>query len=214
MTPKRFTARTHSKSSSGSSAMGSPRLPTPALLQTRWTSPKCSNAVAARAATSASMLTSVGTVSTSAPPRLSASLARCRTGRSMSASTSLMPSAAKRWAMASPMPDAPPVMTATLPSRSSMVTAWAPLQAQEVGGVEEVGIGLQLTGRPVVADPPALQHVGALGEPERDVGELLDEQHPDPRFGHRRQRRHQALDDQGGETQRQLVHDENRGLGH
>src|SRR5262245_29751307 len=79
--------------------------------------------VAARAMTSASRLTSVGTVSTSAPACLSASPARCSTGRSMSPSTSFMPSAANRWAIARPMPDAPPVMTTTLPARCSMVAA-------------------------------------------------------------------------------------------
>ena len=57
--------------------------------------------------------------------------------------------------------------------------------AQQVGRVEQIGIVLQLPRRPVVADPPALEDERPVGQPEGDVGELLDEQHPDTRLGDR-----------------------------
>jgi hypothetical protein len=44
-----------------------------------------------------------------------ASASRSRTGRSMSAITTFIPSTAKRRASANPMPDAAPVTTATRP---------------------------------------------------------------------------------------------------
>ena len=159
ITPNRLTEMTQAKSSSGSSAIVSPRLPTPALLHTRWTSPKRSRVAAASAVTSASTLTSVGTVTTSAPAAASSSPACSRTGRSMSATTSVIPSAANRLANARPMPDAPPVTTATFPASS-------PSDPQQVGGVQQVGIVLQLAGCPGVADATALEHERPVGEPE------------------------------------------------
>src|SRR6478609_2007045 len=55
----------------------------------------------------------------------------------------------------------------------------APL-AKQVCGVETLGVLAQLLRRAVVDDPPVLDHVRALGEPERHVYELLDQQHSDP----------------------------------
>src|SRR4029079_9551861 len=48
---------------------------------------------------------------------------------------------------------------------------------QEVGGVEFVGIRLQVRCGSLVDDPASLEHVGALRKPERHVHELLDQQH-------------------------------------
>ncbi len=58
-----------------------------------------------------------------------------------------------------------------------------------------------------VLDPPALHHVGAVGQPERERRELLDQQHPDAGLGDRADRRDQALDDDRRQPQRQLVDD-------
>ena len=48
--------------------------------------------------------------------------------------------------------------------------------------MEQFGVVLQLPGRSLVADPPALEDVRPVGESEGDVGELLDEQHADTRL--------------------------------
>src|SRR6185503_12552803 len=50
---------------------------------------------------------------------------------------------------------------------------------QEVCGVELVRVGLQVGRGALVDDPAALEHIGVLGESERDVHELLDQQHAD-----------------------------------
>src|SRR6185312_8464131 len=44
-----------------------------------------------------------------------------------------------------------------------------------------------------------------LGEPERDVDELLDQEHADPIVRRVLERRDQALDDDRGEAERELV---------
>jgi hypothetical protein len=62
----------------------------------------------------------------------------------------------------------------------------------------------------VIADAPGLEDVGAVGQRERDVRELLDEQHPDAGLRHVGQGRHQALDHDGREAQRELVDQQRR----
>ena len=59
---------------------------------------------------------------------------------------------------------------------------------------------------------------GAVGQAQRDGREFLDQQHPDPGFGDRADRRNQAADDHWREPQRQLVNQHvarlgNQGLG-
>ncbi len=59
------------------------------------------------------------------------------------------------------------------------------LAAQEIGRAQQLGLLGQLLGRALVADAAALEHVGAVREAERDVRELLDQQHADARRGDR-----------------------------
>src|SRR6478609_2542279 len=76
---------------------------------------------------------------------------------------------------------------------------------EQVRGVELVRVRLQVGGGPVVDDPAALEHVRLLGEPERDVDELLDQEHADSVVRRVLERRDQALDDDRGEAERELV---------
>ena len=62
-------------------------------------------------------------------------------------------------------------------------------------------------------DPAAFHDVGAVGQPERERRELLDQQHPDPRLGDRADRRDQAVDHDRGEPERQLVDDHEARMG-
>jgi hypothetical protein len=50
-------------------------------------------------------------------------------------------------------------------------------------------------------DPPALEDVRGLREPEGDVGELLDQKHPDAALGDGLDDRHEPLDDNRGEAE-------------
>src|SRR5262245_2850567 len=80
-----------------------------------------------------------------------------------------------------------------------------PALAEQIGGVEPLRVLLQLFRRAVVDDAPALEHVGAVREPERDVDELLDQEHAHSLRGRLLERRDQALDDDRREPERQLV---------
>lgn len=62
----------------------------------------------------------MGTASTSAPAASSSAPTAASGSGSMSATTTFMPSATQRWAMARPIPLAPPETTATFPFSSSM----------------------------------------------------------------------------------------------
>ena len=76
--------------------------------------------------------------------------------------------------------------------------------------MEEVGLLLQLLRGAVVADPAALEDLRPVGQAQRDVGELLDQQDADPdaataaRVGTRR------LTHDGRQAQRELVDEEDR----
>ena len=118
ITPQRLTPSTHCQSSSVCSHTGPPA-ETPALLQITWAVPKRSTARSRSASTWAASATSHTTASTSEPSGRSATAA-ASTSASMSATTTFMPSARNARVMASPMPEAPPVTTATLPFSSSM----------------------------------------------------------------------------------------------
>ena len=112
----RFTPTTHSHIASGVPIAAPP--PTPALLNTRCAAPNSASAASRRATTSASTATSQPTPTTRAPAERSDDTASSSGPASMSPSTRLAPSAANRRAVASPIPLAPPVMTAVLPARS------------------------------------------------------------------------------------------------
>src|SRR3954453_5937096 len=113
MTPQRLTPSIHFQSSSVSSATGAIG-PIPALLQTMWTAPNALSASLASASTLAASLTSV---TTGVAPSSAAAL--CSALSSMSAMITCDPSALSCRAIPFPIPDAPPVTTATFPLRSA-----------------------------------------------------------------------------------------------
>ena len=119
-TPQRLTPSTHCQSASVNSQDAPTTGGTPALLQRMWTAPNASIVLAARASTSAARETSVRTGSTVAPPAFISDAVLARAPSSTSARTTFIPSAAKRSAIARPMPLAAPVTTAVLPLNSFM----------------------------------------------------------------------------------------------
>src|SRR5262245_40202499 len=116
-TPQTFTPHTQRQSSSLMAHVG-PVIETPALLNSRCTWPKRSFANAASSSTSEERDTSVTLPATSKPADFRRDTASSSAPASTSASTSLQPSPPNRLANASPIPLAPPVMTATLPLNS------------------------------------------------------------------------------------------------
>ena len=88
--------------------------PTPALLHNRWHAPKRSKVASASPSTDAGSVTSVTTPTTS-PRSSSSAWSRSSADASTSAMTTFMPWPRNARASASPIPDAPPVTTATLP---------------------------------------------------------------------------------------------------
>ena len=86
--------------------------------------------------------------------------------------------------------------------------------AEEIRRAKELGLVLEPLRRAVVADPAAFEHVGVLGEPERDVRELLDQQDADAARGSGLQRRDEPLDDDGREAERELVDEQDPRLRH
>src|SRR3990172_2359079 len=117
MTPHRLTPRTHSQSFTVCCQI-TPPTPTPALLQSTCTPPKVSTVNLASASMSSPRDTSVRFEATVAPFAFISLSVRSRACCSTSASTTFIPSDAKRSAIARPMPLAPPVTTATLPLSS------------------------------------------------------------------------------------------------
>ena len=116
MTPHRLTASMRCQFSSGPKLLLSG--PMPALFIRMSVPPNRFCTAASSPATSSKRLTSTAAVMTSAAPPLAtdASVAAASASRSapISAMQTFMPRPAKRVAAASPMPEAPPVMTATL----------------------------------------------------------------------------------------------------
>src|SRR5919106_621514 len=136
-TPSRLTSTIQRQRSAGT-VHASPPMPTPALLHSTCAVPNRSNVAAASASTADGSRTSVTTAATSSAPNWSAraSIALSSAARSTSATTTRIPSRAKRWASAKPMPDAPPVTTATLPSRSSIRGTLVPVTALDAEQLE------------------------------------------------------------------------------
>ena len=83
---------------------------------------------------------------------------------------------------------------------------------QQVGRMEELRVVGQLLRRPVVADPAAFEHVGGLGQAEGHMGELLDQEDADAGGRDGLQRRHEALDDNRRQPERELVDEQDRGM--
>src|SRR5262245_56242093 len=80
-----------------------------------------------------------------------------------------------------------------------------PPTAGEIGRVQLVRVRLQIGRRPLVHDPAVLEYVRPLREPERNVDELLDQQHADALRGSLLERGNQPLHDDRREAERQLV---------
>ena len=95
-----------------------PPEPTPALLQTTCTLPKRAMVSSAPARTESRLATSTTTPSARTWLERSSSTASCRVSASMSASITVIPARPNALAIASPIPDAPPVMKAVFPLRS------------------------------------------------------------------------------------------------
>src|SRR5260370_26189842 len=74
-----------------------------------------------------------------------------------------------------------------LPGLTSLIAAsyrWSVSAAsrsthRQIGAVQDVGIAHQLVRLARKADAAALHHIGVMGELQRDMGELLDQQHAD-----------------------------------
>ena len=77
--------------------------------------------------------------------------------------------------------------------------------------MEQLGLVDQLLRRPLVADAAALDHVGGLCERECHVGELLDQEHADAALRDGLEGRHEPLDDDGCEAERELVDEHDPG---
>ncbi len=70
----------------------------------------------------------------------------------------------------------------------------------------------QFAGQAGEADPAALHDVGVVGQPERDGGELLDQQHTGAGFGDRGDHRDQPADYDRRQAERELVDQQVAGL--
>src|SRR5215470_3741689 len=119
-TPHKLTPNPHSQFCNGWVQDGPKPPPTPALLQTICTAPNVSRVFCARVSTDSAFATSVTTPNTDAPFARISSSARRSAPSSTSASTIFIPAAAKRSAIARPIPLAPPVTTATRSANSFM----------------------------------------------------------------------------------------------
>src|SRR5262245_4012681 len=115
-TPPRFTPSTQSQSWNVASAMSLKRL-IPAFRQTTWTFPKARSVSSAARANASRSVTSKRIACAASPSSASAS---SRWSSRMSAIVTRMPAATNDLAIPSPTPLPPPVMKATLPSRSRM----------------------------------------------------------------------------------------------
>src|SRR5437588_586836 len=129
-TPRRLTPSTTSHMSS-SVAVNQPKRSVPALLTTISSGPTASAAAATPARAEPASATSISTAAPSSSPATSRAPARSR-----SAIATRAPSAARRRAVAAPMPDAPPVTGAGLPS-SRMRRAPYSLPRREPGGARD-----------------------------------------------------------------------------
>ena len=112
-TPRTFTPITQSQPVGRSALIGFPDA-TPALAKMTCTVPYLASTSSRILNTAEASATSQTIAVTFSPAVMSSFASRIRTGSSMSTMTTLMPSARKRFVVASPIPEAAPVMTATL----------------------------------------------------------------------------------------------------
>ena len=149
---------------------------------------------------------SVGTATTSAPVATSSFAACSSTGRSMSASTTRMPSAANRSAEGAPDARRGPGDDRDLAGEVVPRSG-----AQEVGRVEQLGVFLAAPwpcrcsgcGRP-------RGRSAALASPSATCANCSMSSTAHAGLGHRRERGHEALDDERGEAERELVDEQHR----
>src|SRR5690348_6956867 len=145
-------------------------------------------------------------------PRLSA--ARCNSACRRSINATRAPSARNRRAVAKPTLPAPPVTRQTLPSRRFIAARISPLRIAnafpppllgKIGAVQDAGISHELAGLTVEADPASLHHIGDVGDLERDVGELLDQQNSDTLLRELLKHRNETSNNHWRKAKRQLV---------
>ncbi len=128
ITPQRLTPSVHSQSARSIAEIDAPPA-TPALFITTSAGPQADVQASRSPSTDAHSATSHGTASTSPPAAAMAAAVSSSGGCSMSATTTLIPSAANACATARPIPLAPPVTTATLPVSASMTEYWQVVSA-------------------------------------------------------------------------------------
>src|SRR5215469_16295168 len=120
-TPRRLIPITRSQSSRVLSAMGAMWAMTPALLNAASIRPNSATVRSTIAATCASSLTSQGMPIALWPPETSFCASAFTTSSRKSANTTAAPASANACAVASPMPDAAPVTSATLFSKDPFI---------------------------------------------------------------------------------------------
>src|SRR3954469_15453060 len=161
MTLHRSTPRTHRQSSTVS-AQARALFTTPALLHSRWTAPNRAKDSSERRSTSPPSDTSATTAWTSEPASIKVLATSSSPVGSMSDTTTRMPSAANRSAIARPSPLAAPVTTATRPGRSSTRTVQDPVDDVVAGAdppdiaVGEAAVAVDSVGTPPVEGADAI----------------------------------------------------------
>src|SRR4051794_38981869 len=166
-TPLMLTSMSQSQSPSVASATG-PASPMPALLTSTCTRPKRRSVSSAARSTAARSVTSSVTASTPSP-----SSANCASDSSMCSCrrpliTTCMPARANATAMPRPMPLDPPVMKATLPSTSSIVSPALRARALRARSRERLREGR----RGVRADLVGADPRGAFDQAQRAVHDV------------------------------------------
>ena len=146
-TPVRFTSMIRAHSSCGYSSIR-PKFTMPALLTRTLRLPNAVTASLTAASQSAGCVTSSRTYRTLSPSRA----ASCRPSSSRtSPTTTFAPSSRNRCAMAAPMPRAPPLTRATLPSNRPIAS---PFRERASPGTRPSGLDFKLTKhRPAWAGP-------------------------------------------------------------
>src|SRR5262245_39499035 len=99
----------------------------------------------------------------------------------MSSRATAMPASANERPMAAPSPEPPPVIPATRPASSIVMSGSA--APRQVGGLDGVELVTGLVGGAAQDDPAAFHQVHAVRDPEGLAHVLLDEEHPDALLG-------------------------------
>ena len=89
--------------------------------------------------------------------------------------------------------------------RPSQLRRGVELARREIGAVQDVRVTIQLLGVADEAQLAALHNAGFVSDAQGDMRELLDQQHADAVGGELFDERHEPRDDDGRETERELV---------